>query len=223
LLNPYQQQVGQFQQLATSPNGGQGLQGSQDGTQRFQNGDTISHADGIHPQTWQYTHPHADAAVVATTSSVTAWMAPGDYVATDSETYDENSSADSAGSDEFFDQDSANVSTDPSQWMPLGNYSLETNPGMPSTISLQLAVDRTGKLGGIYYDSITNTSHNIGGTLERTTQVAQWYIANNPQVTFQTLLSELLKSTGTVQVNLATGPRQWQLVRTSGGNNSDVN
>ncbi len=214
----FQPQATQFQQRTTIQGDGHAPLAAH-GIQQYQSGPanlTPSYAN--HPRAAQYAHPHADAAFVATAANVTAWTDPAYYVpivATENNTtevYQEypTQATNPTGSPSDIP---ANLSADTIELMPLGIYSLATNQNTPSTLTLQLSVDRVGQLRGSYSDSVTNTTHNVAGTLNRTTQLAQWSLENNPQVTFQAPLNELLQPTGMVQVNLPTGAQQWQIMR----------
>jgi hypothetical protein len=210
----FRQQATQYQQRITNPRDGQAQQAARaQGFQQFQSG-----AESFSPATYA-NHPHADAAVVATAASVTAWTDPAYYVPNEypesstTNVYQKAPAEETTTAGTLPGQVTASVSADASEWMPLGTYSLVAHQNTTPSLMLQLAVDRAGQLGGVYYDSLTNTSHNIAGTLDRATQNAQWSLENNPQVIFQAPLNELLKPTCTVKVNLATGPQQWQLTR----------
>lgn len=220
LQSTFQQHADQWQQRATGDRNGEARQNIKNQISEFQNGpepfSAAWYAD--HPQAWQYTHPHADAAAVATAAGVAAWLG----AAYSTPAYSGGSSTtvvyQEVPADETAPQEqpatvAANVAPVQQEWMELGTYSLIANPGSPPTLMLQLAVDRAGQLRGVYYDSLTNTTHNVSGTVDRTSQVAQWSLDTNQQLAFSTPLNELLKSTGSVEVKLATGPQQWQLVR----------
>ena len=221
LQGTFQQQAGQFREQAQGQRNGETRQSAQDRAQQFQSGtepfSAAWYAD--HPQAWQYSHPHADAAAVATAAGVAAWVGAAYYSPSDSSgssttvVYQEAPPEEATTTGSLPEQVSPNAVANTGEWMPLGTYSLVVSQNTPPTTMLQLAVDRAGQLSGVYYDSLTNTTQNIAGTLDRNTQQAQWSLENNPQLTFQAPLNELLKPTSTVNVNLATGQQQWQLVR----------
>src|SRR5690606_10561624 len=145
-----------------------------------------------HPQAWRYTHPHADAAVVATTAGVVGWMGGAYYV--ESETEDSTPTIENATviyqelPDESPDvQDVTSQQVPPvatsaapieSEWLTLGTYSLAHATATSPTAMLQLAVNRAGQLAGVYYDAITNSTQNVTGTLDRATQAATWWFDN---------------------------------------------
>jgi hypothetical protein len=220
LQSQFQQHPGQWQQRTDGQRSGEAKQNIQNQAGEFQSGaepfSPAWYAD--HPQAWQYTHPHADAAAVATTAGVTAWLGAAYYAPTESGgssttvVYQEVPAEETAPPEPTAPI-AANVAPVQEEWMALGTYSLVANPSSPPTLMLQLAVDHAGRLKGVYYDSLTNTTHNVSGTLDRASQLAQWSLDTNPQLVFSAPLDELLKPNGNVQVKLATGPQQWQLVR----------
>jgi hypothetical protein len=78
---------------------------------------------------------------------------------------------------------------------------------------LQLAVNRQGELRGVYYDSITATSQNLSGRIDQSTQLAQWSLDSNPQITFRANLSQLTQPTGSIEVIQPAGAQQWRITR----------
>jgi hypothetical protein len=220
LQGKFQQHAGEWQDRTPGERSGEAQQNLQNHVNEFQSGpepfSAAWYAD--HPNAWQYTHPHADAAAVAaTTAGVAAWLgaayAPAESGGSSTTVVYQEVPAEETVTEEQVAPVAANVAPIAEEWMALGTYSLRSNPTAPPTIMLQLAVNHAGQLKGVYYDSLTNTTHNISGTLDRTSQVAQWSLDTNQQLAFSAPLNDLLKSTSTVQVQLATGPQQWQLVR----------
>lgn len=187
---------------------------AQDRANRFQNRNQpfspAWYAD--HPQAWRYANPRAGVIAAASIASVGAWISDDYYVpvddAVDTIGYEETPSETYAPQ-----QTMANVAADTQEWMTLGTYSLTSNQNSSPSVMLQLAVDHAGELRGVYYDSFTNTTHNVVGTLNPKTKQAQWSFDTNQDVTFQTSMDQLLQPTGSVAVNFATGQQQWQLAR----------
>ena len=176
-----------------------------------------------HPNAWQATHPHAGAAVVATTATVAAWVGTG-YAASDGsggssttviyETAPEEVATEAPVAEPTYAaQAIAAQPTSAEAWFPVGIYQVSTSKNAPALQMLQLVVDHQGTLRGVYYDSITNTSHNIVGTLNPSTKVAQWRLEAGSQVTFQASLDELTQPTGSFQVNVPAGPQKWLFAR----------
>lgn len=210
----FSQQQGQFQQNAQTK-----ANDFKSGSQPFS---PAWYAE--HPNAWQATHPHADAAVVASAAAVTAW-AGGAYYNNGgggSSTVVYESAPAEAASEEAAPESSPNgaaptpataADINTENWFPVGTYSLATNKDAQALLMVQLVVDHQGTLRGVYYDSVTNTTHNLVGTLDTNTKIAQWQLESNSQVTFQAPLNELTQAAGNVKVNLPNGPQQWLLSR----------
>ena len=201
-------------------------QNAQTKANEFQNGPQPFTASWYaqHPNAWQATHPHAGAAAVATTATVAAWVGGAYYAPAgsgDSSTTiiyeaapeEATTAVAPAATPTYAAQPAPVQPANAEAWFPVGIYQLATSKDVPALLMLQLVVDHQGTLRGVYYDSITNTSHNIVGTLNPSTKVAQWRLESGSQVTFQASLDELTQPAGTVQVNVPAGPQRWQLAR----------
>jgi hypothetical protein len=112
-------------------------------------------------------------------------------------------------------QPSVVVDTDsPGEWLGLGAYTLLTGPDDPGTRILQLSVDKHGHVRGSYFDMITNTTQNVYGVINQTTQQVRWTLETNRQLTFVATLDQLTQPQGAVNVKLPGGQiQQWDLVR----------
>jgi len=173
-----------------------------------------------HPNAWRNQHPHADATVVASTAAVAAWVGANAYAPAyggSSATVVVYESDPPTDESDYADADGGDAQAAPSEpagtWLPIGVYAMSTAAQAPATLMLQLVVDHDGKLQGVYYDSITNTSHNLSGAVDQTTLVAHWSLESSEQVAFQAPLEQLTQPSGTLQVNLPAGPQEWRLVR----------
>ncbi len=207
-----------------SEQNGQHQQNAQSKTNEFKSGSQPFTASWYaqHPNAWQATHPHAGAAAVATTATVAAWVGAAYYAPASSGESSTTVIYEAAPAEAATAPASVSTYTAPAPtaqptnaeaWFPVGIYQLATSKNAPALLMLQLVVDHQGTLRGVYYDSITDTSHNIVGTLNPSTQVAQWRLESGSQVTFQASLQQLTQSTGTLQINIPAGPQKWQLAR----------
>ncbi len=218
------QQPGQLSGKAAERNG-QHQQNAQTKANEFQGGSQPFTASWYaqHPNAWQATHPHAGAAAVATTATVAAWVGAAYYAPAGSgdstttiiyETAEATTVATTpVATPTYAAQAAPAQSTKAEDWFPVGIYQLATSKDTPATLMLQLVVDHQGTLRGVYYDSITDTSHSLIGSLNPSTKVANWRLESNSRVTFQASLDELTQSAGTLQVNIPTGPQTWLLAR----------
>jgi hypothetical protein len=215
---------------------GEHQQNAQSAVQNFQQGAQPFTAEWYaqHPNAWQQTHPHADAwAAAATTAGVATWLGWAAYESTedDSEsgdTYyntnyyetptedDTDETVEDTSTDEEASDDTAAEPEDVAagDWLALGNYTVLNDGGLPTSRFLQLSVDRQGNLRGTYYDGISNTSQNLRGHVEQSTQQAQWRLDSNPQVVFRTNLADLTELNGSIQLNYPSGQQEtWRITR----------
>ena len=171
-----------------------------------------------HPNAWQYTHPHADAVAVASTAAVATWIgaayAPVSSGGSSTTVIYESAPAETVAAEPMDPPEAAADETlNSEEWLPLGVFAVSTDEKSPALVMLQLVVDHQGTLRGVYYDSITDTTHNIVGTVDRNTQLAQWQIESSSQVAFQTPLSELTQDAGALELLVPAGPQKWHLTR----------
>lgn len=212
--------------------GGEAQQNAQTARNNFQSTEqpfTASwYAD--HPNAWQVAHPHADAVAAASAAGVAGWLgwaAVNDnyndgyaYGTTYYNTYVENDSNDEDGDgvtetgEADDDESTASQNTD-GDWLALGVYTVLSDSGEPTSRLLQLSVNRAGEIRGVYYDAISDSSQNLSGSLNENSQLAQWSLDSNPQITFRANLAELTQSEGTIEVDQPNGDTQWRVTRQS--------
>ncbi len=204
--------AGQFQGVQQQPGqkwqsrDGQAQQNAQSALNDFKNGPqpftAAWYAD--HPNAWQATHPHADAWAAATATSVAAWLGWAAYDANNANdgngayynttvVYEqapaEASESEPAATEETIADATVSLQENAGDWLTLGIYSVLSNSGEPTSRLMQLATNRQGDVRGVYYDAISNTSQNLSGRIDQSTQQAQWTIESNPQTTFAAALS----------------------------------
>jgi len=206
---------------------GQFQQNAQTRANQFQGGTQPFTASWYaqHPNAWQATHPHAGAAAVASTAALAAWVGTGYYAPASSDGSDTTivyqaapeEAAPEASTPGTVAANAAPTATpqpaNAEEWLPVGIYALATAKDAPALQMLQLVVDHQGTLRGVYYDSVTDTSHNVVGTLNPSTQVAQWRLESNSQTTFQAPLQELTQPSGNLQVTGPSGPHLWRIAQ----------
>jgi hypothetical protein len=151
-----------------------------------------------HPQAWKYDNNKANIWVTASLPGVYGWLGWGNVP----QQYQGN-----YGNAPQFDTSYYG------QWYPLGVFSLMSGPGDSGTRIVQLAVDRSGRVAGNYYDMITNSSYNISGDVSRQSQRVQWSLNKNQFVRFRAPIYQLLQPYGSLTVQLPGGQQQWQFVR----------
>jgi hypothetical protein len=220
------QQAGQLSS-SIPPSRGLPPQGVHHWSQQFQNGPGPFTPEWYaqHPHAWQVQHPHADVALAASTAAVTAWLngviVPVTTVGSIPAYVVQEAPVQETTAEPVPEPVPANIaanitepeSTAAEPWLTLGIYSVSVAENVSPTRMLQLAVNRQGGIRGVFYDSITNTSQNIEGQLNRETKVAHWSLVSNPNLIFEAHLDQLTAPTGELRVDLPTGHQQWKLVR----------
>ncbi|MBI1246400.1 hypothetical protein GC197_00980 [bacterium] len=170
-----------------------------------------------HPNAFQYQYPHADAWTAATFGAVTGWVlgastAPVNYVYNDnSVVYAENNEAAPVANSSTGDSqtpDSTSPANSNEEWMPLGVYALVQGNQTQAQMLMQLAVSKTGKIDGSYYNILSDNSQPLTGSLDKQTQQVAWKVANNQKVTFQTDLTSLTEPETPVMVHFGDGSSQ---------------
>ena len=179
-----------------------------------------------HPDAWQYTHPHADLWAVAGVAGLTNWLgypaAAATTTAATSTTVAAASATTTAAGTEAAATATA-TSTDgnassaaaPSdlEWMPLGVYATGPKDAAQAHVYQQLAVSKQGELKGNYYDSITNTTQPVSGSIDRETRKASWKVGGKGGATFETTLDALMKTPSDVTMKSGGAEHEWELVQ----------
>ena len=99
-------------------------------------------------------------------------------------------------------------------WLPLGNYTLLNETGRPTARFLQLSMTPQGKLRGVLYDRVSDTTEHLRGRIDPSTQQVQWRFNSNPQTTFRTSLPDLTQPMGVVELTQPGGQRdRWRIAR----------
>jgi hypothetical protein len=221
------QQAGQWQQAQNPPANWQGRgrarQNAQAWWNNYQNGPQPFTPAWYtqHPQAWHVTHPYANEWAVATAAGLAGWLgwayaAPPSSYSSTTILFDDvpvGPQETDTLAEVYVDASPSDVVLPSGDWMPLGVYSLVGAPDRPPTQLLQLSVDRQGVIRGIYYDAVTDTSHNVIGSMSRNSQQAEWSLESNPNLAFRAAIDQLMQAEGVVEVSLPGGVEQWHLVR----------
>lgn len=171
-----------------------------------------------HPDAWQYTHPHADLWAVAGVVGLTNWLG---YPATATPTTAATSTtvagteAAAAATVTSTDGNASNAVALPPdlEWMPLGVYATGPKDAAQAHVYQQLAVSKQGELKGNYYDSITNTTQPVSGSIDRETRKASWKVGGKGGATFETTLDALMKTPSDVTMKSGSATHEWELVQ----------
>ncbi len=179
-----------------------------------------------HPNAWHATHPHADAWAVASWAAVAGWVGAAaepvvynytGYTTTTPTVYEDAQAVYAEDAEEAAAlAETGSQAEEPAEadWLPLGVFALVPPETGPSNAMLQLTVSKDGLIRGTYYDMLTNTSHDVHGSVDTQTQRAAWRIGASESVVFETGLGNLTIDEAPLVVRFgANEPQRWQMVR----------
>lgn len=124
--------------------------------------------------------------------------------------------------DEYYDQAQGLAdtgaqaqTTDDTEWMPLGVFSMTHDDQTKPTLILQLAVDKEGTIRGNYTDTaVANDTQPVQGSVDKKTQRAAWTIGSNKDNVIETGIYNLTKDEAPCLVHFGKDKtEQWILVR----------
>jgi hypothetical protein len=102
-------------------------------------------------------------------------------------------------------------------WMPLGVFAVMPDgdaAGADPTMFLQLTVSKTGVIAGTLQNTVSGTTKNIEGMVDKETQRAAWTEVGQTRPIMETGIGNLTQDTASVLVHYADGTtQQWLLVR----------
>ncbi len=164
-----------------------------------------------HPRAWQTANPHADAWAVASLGAAGAWL--GINALADDTVYTAQTESDDATDDSLTQEGETDLPADDS-FLPLGVFAIAPRQETDANAIVQLAVNRDGIVRGTYVDLLTNQEQSIEGAVDKKTQRVAWRVGDNGSVTFDTQLSSLTQSTGSLTLHFENGmSRDWTLAR----------
>jgi hypothetical protein len=102
-------------------------------------------------------------------------------------------------------------------WMSLGVFALVPDDGADDaepTMFLQLAVSKDGVISGALQNTVSGTTKNIEGMVDRETQRAAWTEVGQTRPIMETGISNLTENSTPALVHFADGTtQQWLMVR----------
>ncbi|HYW79497.1 MAG TPA: hypothetical protein VE890_07960 [Thermoguttaceae bacterium] len=158
-----------------------------------------------HPQAWQMTHPHADAAAVATSTAVAVWLGASHVQIDASTTTSNETTSDAPVAEPATPTPDMPQIADDGQWLPLGSFELRLSGQTVATRAIQLAVNRQGVIRGTYYDMAADSAKQIIGSVDKETLRASWTIGQSGQVVYEMSLEALSSPEGQLTVRYANG------------------
>lgn len=148
-----------------------------------------------------YTYP------LSTTDSAYA------YPSSTTETYSEPLQTQSAPID-------PNTASTNEEWLPLGVFAVANNANAAAYTNrfIQLAINRSGEIAGVLYNSTTDTAQDITGMVDPTSQKTYWSMANRTDSPIaSTGIYNLTEDQTPINVHFSNGSDQtWTLVRLQG-------
>lgn len=99
-------------------------------------------------------------------------------------------------------------------WLPLGVFALTHGEQSEPTIFVQLAVTKSGLIGGTYRNAATNEVQTVSGRVDPKTQRAAWVIGDNPSFVMEAGIYNLTQDQAPVLMHWGTDQTQtWLLSR----------
>ncbi len=99
-------------------------------------------------------------------------------------------------------------------WMPLGVFALVQKEQSEPHYVMQLAVNKSGAIGGNYSDMVSGTNVTIQGAVDKKTQRAAWTVGNAKTTVCETGIYNLTRDEAPVLIHIGKDKtQQWLLVR----------
>ena len=99
-------------------------------------------------------------------------------------------------------------------WMPLGVFALVQKEQSDPHYVMQLAVNKSGAIGGNYTDLISGTNVPIQGAVDKKTQRAAWTVGKNKTTVCETGIYNLTQDEAPALIHIGKDKtQQWLLVR----------
>jgi hypothetical protein len=194
---------------------------------------------GMYGQSWYGAHPGAWAPTGWTAGQAwgaAAWPAlgatfgwvggvqPADYNYGTSVTYqgDQVYYGDQpvATAEQYYQQASSLAASTPApdpnsgDWTPLGVFALVQKDQSDPQYILQLAVNKSGALGGNYTDLMSGTNLLVQGAVDKKTQRVAWTVGENKRTVGETGLYNLTQDAAPALIHIGKDKtQQWTLVR----------
>ena len=106
-------------------------------------------------------------------------------------------------------------------WLPLGVFAVASNANYVAQTNryIQLAINRSGEIAGVLYNSATDSAQDLTGMVDPNSQKAYWFMANRADSPIaSTGIYNLTEDQTPINVHFADGSDQtWTLVRIQQG------
>ena len=99
-------------------------------------------------------------------------------------------------------------------WLPLGVFAVSREDNSKTNMMMQIAVNKAGIIRGNYTDTLTGSTEELHGSVDKKTQRAAWTIGDNTSTVIETGLYNLTKDEAPALVHFGKDrTEQWLLVR----------
>jgi hypothetical protein len=103
---------------------------------------------------------------------------------------------------------------EPDQWQPLGVFALTQQQSGDATMFFQLAVSKSGLIGGAFTSILTGDTAMVTGSIDRATQKVAWHVGSKSGTVYEAGAANLTQDVAPVLVHFGTDVTQtWLLVR----------
>jgi len=125
-----------------------------------------------------------------------------------------------ASADQYYQQASTLAQSQPApdpsagEWRPLGVFGLVSGDQTDPHYLMQLAINKSGAVGGNYHDVISGTTLPIQGAVDKQTQRLAWTVGDNKKTVGETGIYNLTKDEAPALIHIGKDKtQQWTLVR----------
>lgn len=125
-----------------------------------------------------------------------------------------------ASADQYYQQAADLATSNPpdkgkdDEWKPLGVFGLVQGDQADTSAVFQLAVNKTGAIGGNFADMLTGSNLVVHGAVDQKTQRAAWTVGDNKETVYEAGIYNLTQQEAPVLVHYGKErTQQWTLVR----------
>ena len=103
---------------------------------------------------------------------------------------------------------------DDEEWQSFGVFGLIQGDEQEADKVLQLGASKDGVVAGNYYDTLTDTTMPITGSVDQKSQRVAWTVGDNSTVVYETGVGDLTKDELTVLIHFGNEKgQQWTMIR----------
>lgn len=114
-----------------------------------------------------------------------------------------------------YSQPSTQSTTVQGDWLPLGVFAIgaDADQAAYSNMVIQLSLNKDGKIAGTYYNSATDQTYPIEGSVDKTSQQAVWQLSDKPESPVATTgLYNLTQDMADIRVYFPDGSEQQRVL-----------